>query len=159
MKIKEEHGPNERNETKKTSFFISSLHIYSISIVCSSCAPPRFLSLCPPSFLISPFLSASNYIPKQPQGRHFLKKSFTFIYHTKTASYLMASSVEDIRAKIVAKGEEVKVLKAQGTAKDALMPHINELLGRLPSLIFLHIMIIIILLFVSLIPPHSSSSV
>lgn len=38
------------------------------------------------------------------------------------------STVEEITALIVQKGEDIRSLKASGAAKDALMPHVNELL-------------------------------
>lgn len=38
-------------------------------------------------------------------------------------------SVEELRAAIVAVGEEIKSLKGAGTGKDKLQPHIDKLLG------------------------------
>jgi len=39
-------------------------------------------------------------------------------------------SVEELRAAIVAVGEEIKTLKAAGTAKEKLQPHVDKLLGK-----------------------------
>lgn len=38
-------------------------------------------------------------------------------------------SVEELRAAIVALGEEIKSLKGAGAGKDQLQPHIDKLLG------------------------------
>ena len=38
------------------------------------------------------------------------------------------STVDELTALIVQKGEDIRALKASGAAKDALMPHVNELL-------------------------------
>lgn len=38
------------------------------------------------------------------------------------------SSLEELAAQIEAKGQEIRTLKTEGTAKDALKPHIDELL-------------------------------
>lgn len=38
------------------------------------------------------------------------------------------TTLEEIGAKIGAKGEEIRKLKADKVAKDQLMPHVNELL-------------------------------
>lgn len=40
-------------------------------------------------------------------------------------------SVEELRAQIVAVGDEIKALKAAGTAtKEKLQPHVDRLLGK-----------------------------
>lgn len=42
--------------------------------------------------------------------------------------FTMASSGEELAALIEAKGQEIRTLKSEGLAKDALKPHIDELL-------------------------------
>ena len=52
--------------------------------------------------------------------------------HTTPGAYIQGPtmpSVEELRAQIVAVGDEIKALKASGAAKDKVQPHVDNLLG------------------------------
>jgi len=84
---------------------------------------------------LAPSLS-SNYLrgpqllqPKTPLMEN--RREFYRLFSTASSS-----SIEELNEKIEAKGDEIRQLKTDGTDKEALAPHIEELLalkGQLPS--------------------------
>lgn len=69
--------------------------------------------------------SARGFIAKAPFGR----LSITSSNPRFLASAVSPQELSDIKERIKAKGDEIRVLKENGTAKDELAPHVQELLS------------------------------